>query len=265
MRLSILGWRVRVDCDDPELEPYVKCLYAGLGEAQGRDGDHIRLVRSRRKGHWQGVSLSGQAAEWARASDALAWLDDELTVGVQTRRPDLLFLHAAAITRGERVALLVAESGGGKSTTTWAALHHGFSLLSDELAPVEPASLLVHPYLRSICLKSRPPRGYPLPAGALHGGGAHMIPTRLLPTAPAGPLAMIAFVSYQPKDPQPSLRPISVAESAARLYAQSLNPLAHRADGLEAVLRVASRARSFVLRSGDLPRTCALLTDALGG
>jgi hypothetical protein len=196
----------------------------------------------------------------------MAWLDDALTVGVQHRRPDLLFIHAAAIARDGRVVLLVADSGGGKSTTTWASLHHGFALLSDELAPVEPASLLVHPFPRAICLKAFPPRPYDLPPGSVKASGAHYVATRFLPTrpSPAGPLAMLAFVSYSPEDPEPSLREISAATSAARLYANGLNVLAHGGEGLDAVLSLSARVPSFVLRSGDLPRTCALLTEALG-
>jgi hypothetical protein len=225
--------------------------------------DRFRLSRIR--GRWRGEGPLGPAVEWADPSDGLAWLDDQLTIGLQHRRPDLLFLHAAAIAREGRVVLLAAESGGGKSTTTWAALHHGFTLLSDELAPLEPASLLVHPYARAVCLKSVPPVPYRLPAGSLHDSAVHYVATRLLPggLSKAGPLAMLVFVRYSPEDPEPSLRPITAGESAARLYATSLNVLAHGGEGLDAVLGVASRTPSFVLRSGDLRHTCALLAAAV--
>lgn len=254
-----------LECGDPGLSPCVESLFAGLRSPGTGDEDRFRLGRSEDGERWRGERPSGPPVEWHDPADGLAWLDDELTVGLELRRPDLLFVHAAAIAREGRVALLVAESGGGKSTTTWAAMHHGFALLSDELAPVDPQSLLVHPYPRAICLKSSPPDRYDLPEGTPQAGGTRFIATRLLPRAPALPLAVIAFLAFSPQDPRPSLREISAAESAARLYANCLNALAHGGEGLDAVLSVSPRVRSFVLRSGDLPLTCALLAEALDG
>jgi hypothetical protein len=196
----------------------------------------------------------------------LSWLDDELTVGAQHSRPDLVFVHAAALGRDGRALLLVAESGGGKSTTSWAALHHGFSLLSDELAPVDPATLEVHPHPRAVCLKAPPPDPYVLPPGTLRTSGGYYVATRLLPSVPIQePLVLAAFVyvAYRPDEPAPSLRGITPAESAARLYAHCLNPLAHPGDGLDTVADLSQRVPSFVLHSGDLARTCALLETAL--
>ena len=255
-----------MECRDPELVPYIESLYGGFRAASGDAGARFRLERSPDGRRWRCESPSGAFAEWRDPVEALAWLDDELTIGVQHRRPDLLFVHAAAIARDERAVLLVAESGGGKSTTTWAAVHHGFALLSDEVAPVDPASLLVHPYPRAICLKASPPRPYDLPPGSRHASGAHFVATRLLPMppSPARPLALIAFVSYRPQDPRPSLRAVGAAESAARLYANSLNVLAHGGEGLDAVTSLSEQVPSFLLHSGDLPATCALVADALG-
>ena len=254
---------MRLECDS-ELAPHVTSLYAALACEAGRAGDRFRLGRAP-GGGWLGVSPSGDRHDGHDPADVLSWLDDELTIGMQQRRPDLLFVHAAALVREGRAMLLAAESGGGKSTTTWAALHHGFALLSDELAPVDPLSLVVHPYPRAVCLKADPPPGYPLPAGTLHASGTRCIPIRHVAAADAAPLAAIAYVSDQPTDPRPSLREITPAESAARLYANSLNALAHGGDGLDAMAGLTPRVRSFVLRSGELPATCALLTEALAG
>jgi hypothetical protein len=263
LRLSVLGWPVRVECSDPDLAPFVDSLYAGFGASHGGDEDVFRLSRSPRG--WRGESPSLSSVEWRESVSGLAWLDDQLTLGAQYRRPDLLFLHAAAIAREGRVVLLVAESGGGKSTTTWAALHHGFALLSDELAPLDPATLLVHPHPRAVCLKARPPLPYELPPGTLKAPTAYYVATRLMPTPPSSalPLSMLVFISRRPDGRWPELREITPAESAARLYANSLNVLAHGGEGLDVVAGVTPRVPSFVLHSGELTRTCALLADAL--
>lgn len=192
----------------------------------------------------------------------VSWLDDQLTIDAQQRRPELLFVHAAAIARNGRALLLAAESGGGKSTTAWGALHEGFTLLSDELAPLDPRTLAVHSHARAVCLKSRPPRPYPLPAGTLRTTAGFHVPPSLWPSAPPPgpvPLAAVVFVSYRPRRSKPEMTPVGAAETATRLYANSLNPLAHRSEGLDTVLALARRVPGFVLHSGDLRQTGRLL------
>jgi hypothetical protein len=255
-----------VDCPDGELFPYVQSLYGGLRPAEADVEDRFLLTRVPGEGLWRGECRFAPPAELPDRAAILSWLDDQLTVGAQHRRPDLLFVHAAALGRHGRAVLLVAESGGGKSTTSWAALHHGFALLSDELAPVDPVTLDVHAHPRAVCLKTRPPDPYVLPPGTMQSSGGYYVPSRLLPSAPSKtplPLCALVFVTYRPDEPQPSLRPISPAEGAVRLYAHCLNPLAHKGDGLDAAIALSDRAPSFVLHSGDLARTCALLANVV--
>lgn len=240
----MLGWPVRLECADPHVFRLVEGLYGHLARATQPPQESF--------------VLDGE--------DQLSWLDDELTIGAQQRRPDLLFLHAAGLVRDGRALVLAAESGGGKSTTTWAALHHGYALLSDELAPVDPRALLVHPHPRAVCLKKRPPDPYVLPEQTLTSSGGFHVAVPLLPAPPAdapAPLAAIVFVSYRPDAPEPTLHEVGSAEAAARLYAHSLNPLAHPEGGLDVVLELARAMPAFVLHSGDLRRTCALLDRAL--
>jgi hypothetical protein len=263
----VLGWPVLLDCPDEELFPYVESLYGGLRPAEAEVEERFVLTRGPDNGSWRGECGFAAPTELPNRAAILSWLDDQLTVGAQHRRSDLLFVHAAALGRHGRAVLLVAESGGGKSTTSWAALHHGFTLLSDELAPVDPFSLDVHAHPRAVCLKARPPDPYVLPSGTMQTSGGYYIASRLLPAPPAReplPLGALVFVTYRPDQPQPTLRPISPAEGAVRLYAHCLNPLAHGGDGLDAAIAISDRAPAFVLHSGDLARTSALLASVAG-
>ena len=61
----------------------------------------------------------------------------------------------------------------------------------------------------------------------------------------------------------PTLRRLRSPEAAARLYAETLNPLAHAALGMDAVVSVASRVPCFVLSLGDVAATSALLREML--
>lgn len=51
-------------------------------------------------------------------------------------RPDLLWLHAGAVSRADIAMLLLGPSGQGKSTLSTGLCERGWSFLSDDVAPV---------------------------------------------------------------------------------------------------------------------------------
>jgi hypothetical protein len=198
--------------------------------------------------------------------DFLFLFEKDLTIELQKLRRELYFIHAAALEFSGKAFLLVAASGRGKSTTTWALLHHGFGYLSDELAPLCLDTLEVQPYPRAISLKTDPPWPYTLPVEVLRTSSTLHIPTRQLPAAAVSkpmPVAAIFFLEYSPGPNRPNVRHLSKAEAAARLFVHALNPLAHAQDGLPGAASVAERVSSFSLDAGDLARTCALIANTL--
>jgi hypothetical protein len=197
----------------------------------------------------------------------LAELDADLVVEIQRLRSDLYVVHAAVLEYDGGAVMLVAKSGAGKSTLAWALLHHKFRYLSDELGPIDLDSLDVHPFPRALLVKRAPPTPYPMAAQAIRTSrGIHAAAT-LLPggvrTRPTR-LAAIYFIRYVPAT-APSLRRLTPAEGAARLYANTLNPLAHAADGIDGAIRIAAARPCFELVTTDLEPTCALVASALGG
>jgi hypothetical protein len=198
-------------------------------------------------------------------SDLLFLLEKQITIELQRRRADLLFLHAAAIVFGGKACLLAAESGSGKSTTTWGMLHHGFDYLTDELSPVDIRSMRVFPYPHAICLKRKPPDSHPLPPSAMRLGRTTHIPACSLPGATVlepRPLGAVFLLKYQPDLPAPEVRAIGPAEAGARLYANALNALAHADHGLDAAARIAEHVACFSVSSAGLPSTCRLIRAA---
>jgi hypothetical protein len=214
------------------------------------------------------VGMPGQRAVPDDIEDVeewLQWLDEDLAIALQELRPDLYFLHAAALTWGERTILLATPSGGGKSTTCWALLQEGFGYLSDELAPIELSTLRVYPYPRALALKQAPPPPYDLPVGALrlprlvYVGRPHL--RSRLSTEVRG-LNAVFFLNRAPERPVGARR-LSVSEATARVYAQSLNALAHADEGLQAAIRIASSVPCFELFTGQLPAVAAMVRAAL--
>ena len=213
------------------------------------------------------VARRGQPAfDKVDLSDLLYVLEKDITIELQKKRPDLLFLHSAALDWHGKAYLLAAESGCGKSTTAWALLHHGFQYLTDELSPIDLHSMRVFPYPHALCLKRPPPQPYPLPADVVHLGRTMHVPTRSFPSAAAStprPLGAVFLLKYCPDLDAPSLRAIGPAEAGVRLYLNALNALAHPNHGLDAVARIAEQVPCFAVLSAELHATCGLIRSGI--
>ncbi len=210
--------------------------------------------------------LHNDAIVSSSRSDLLYDLEKDVIFEVQHLRSELYFLHSAVIAWQGRASLFVAESGGGKSTTAWALLHHGYDYLSDEVAPIALDTLHVLPYPRALGLKRSPPEPYVLPAETMHLSWSLHIPTNALPgrvAVDACPLDAIFLMQHDPAAREPSLQLITAAEAAARLFVHALNTLAHPNMGLDAVLRIASHTRCYALTTARLPETCELIGSVL--
>jgi hypothetical protein len=133
---------------------------------------------------------------------------------------------------------------------------------------VDLDTLKVHPFPRALSLKTAPPAPYSLPEKSSDNCGSYYVPADNFPaglgTRPVL-LAALFFLRYHPESSAPSIRRISGAEGAARLYSNALNPLAHPEDGLDGAIRIASKRPCFELLTADLTWTCALVKDTVGG
>jgi hypothetical protein len=267
--LEILGCRVRIECRDPKTLELILANYGGM---QGRNSASSQLdyvVESCRQGF--NLRISRRGSEPLTAADDgefLFLIEKDMTIELQKLRRDLYFIHAAALTVSRRAFLLVGASQKGKSTMTWALLHHGFSYLSDELAPLNLDALEVLPYPHALCLKREPPGPYSLPDKTLRTSSTLHIPTRELPNFISFeplPVRAIFFLEYDPSRRSPDVRRLSQAEAAARLFTQALNPLAHPEDGLAGAVAIAGKVPSFHLDSGDLRPTCELIHETFEG
>jgi hypothetical protein len=264
--LDVLGRKLRVRCSRIEVMRDIASRYAASVRAPDvTAGGSPDLDIDIRFAADESISLlvAGQpvitVTDEAELHDEL---DRSIVLGLQRLRPDLYVLHAAVLSWRGRAFLIAGASGDGKSTTSWGLLHHGARFVSDELAPIDLTTRQVHPFARALCLKREPPLAYPLPASALRIGSCVHVPTAALPSATERmpqPVAGVVFVRHDPMLSRPQLHRLSVAESAARLYANALNALAHETRGLDAAIELASRWPAVALASGELKDSCELL------
>jgi hypothetical protein len=81
---------------------------------------------------------------------ALSWSVNQAAV---RSRPDLVIVHAAVATWGGSALLLPAAMEAGKTTLVAGLVLRGLGYLSDELAAIDPATLLVQPYPKPLTLE----------------------------------------------------------------------------------------------------------------
>lgn len=264
----IIGQRVHVDCPDPRLRDLVAAKFAAMmAPIDGAVPDlHYRVAKGATRETIRLVRQGRAAREEVDRGEFLFLLEKDITVELQRRRADLLFLHAAAVEWQGTALLLAAESGSGKSTTTWGLLHHAFQYLSDELSPVDVDTMRVFPYPHALCLKRDPPPPYALPVRAIRLGHAIHVPVDALPGPTVSgprPLGGVFLVAHRPHLRTPEVRSISAAEASAHLYVAALNALAHPNHGLHAVARISQQVPCFALSSSDLASTCALVRSTV--
>jgi hypothetical protein len=261
LHLEVLDCGVQIECADQDAHALLENIYRSFKQPirQARVSYHIT------SGSPDGLFITrhGYCPVIARGlGDFICKFDKDLIIETQKLRPDLYFVHAAVVAFGGHAIALVAPSGFGKSTTTWALLHHGFKYLSDEIAPIDPRTLRVLPFPRALCLKNSPPRDYSLPSAVIATGRTIHVPTGVLPNATiTEPLSLdsILFLRFIGKGEFPGLKRLGAAESTVRLCTNALNPLAHRDCGLDSAMAIVANARCYELLTGDLRSTCELV------
>lgn len=263
--LSIFNRRIAINCSDSFVYSLLLTGYGHMVSAVVNDPDmQYKAGRCSQTGGFF-IDRNGERVEAETVSDFLFFFEKDLTIGLQHKRPDLYFIHAAAIEWGGVAAVLVAPSGTGKSTTTFGLLHEGFRYLSDELAPVDLQTLAVQPYPHALCLKSPPPPPYDLPAATLRTESTLHLPVSALPSTACNtpvPLGAFFFLAREGTSAT-SVERIDTAEGSVRLYANALNNLAHAGEGLDAAIHLSSRIPCFRLQLGELTQVGELIRSQL--
>ncbi len=271
LSLSVFDCPVTIQCEDAEARALLVANYGHLqsplpGEQLGLQ---YRVRRPRRQSGAPtfGITRSGQTPLMAAEAGAFLFLfEKDMTVALQYLRRDLYFVHAGVLTFRDRAFMLVGPSGRGKSTLTWALLHHDCHYCSDELAAIDLQMHAVWPYPHALCLKQEPPPAYPLPPQILRTARTMHIPVDRLPGG-AGrepvPLSAAFFLHDRDEMSSPTLQPLGKAAATAHLLANALNPLAHPEAGLDAAITLMAEVAPFALRAADLTATCALIVETL--
>ena len=266
LQFRIFDQRIKVLCEDELFRSLLLANFAAFQETEGSADIAYSVDRQPSGGFC--ISRGKETLAEEKSDEDIRYqfvylLEKLITLDLQKLRTDLYFVHSSALERHGRAIMIAADSGTGKSTTTWALLQHGFHYLSDELAPIDPGNLDIHPYPHALCLKATPPGPYPLPEDTVKTEKTMHIPVNALPNSPIQAprrLSTIIFLRRDTKLAAPKFAEVSPAEAGARLYANTLNALAHPGSGLDVAIKIASAVPAFTLDAGELQATCELIS-----
>ncbi len=176
-----------------------------------------------------------------------------------------LLLHASCVERDGRALVMTGESGSGKSTLAALLSAHGWRLMGDEFALLDPATGLIHGFPRLISLKNAAievaerawPKGRfgPRLEGTPKGDIRHLVPDARAIAAmdlPAVP-ALLLFPRYGAGADRRAVPP---SEAFVRLTQASTNYVSMGEPGFAALTRFVREVPALAI---DYPDTAAAL------
>jgi hypothetical protein len=262
LELDLLGSRITIRTNDDEWNDFLAEQWGLFATTDHSPGAIAEITRDG-TGLW--LELPGQAPlpfedEWTLAEVLRYYLAEHAVKDIRGAVP----LHAGAVVGPEGAALLLGESGAGKTTLTLALAREGWSLGSDDIAPLDLASGLVRPFPKPLGIRDPAvARGLEdegwRPRWPAPETGPVLVPPGLFRTEGSPfPVTWLFYIAYDPRSPA-YLEVISPARSAAKSvdYARDISPAA-----VSALARLARGARSVIISYRSTEEALEMITRA---
>jgi hypothetical protein len=203
------------------------------------------------------------SVEIATLGPLLLLLRDEVRLQFMRARPDLLWLHAAAVERDARALIILGASGQGKSTLSTALCELGWRLLSDDIVPVSMASDIAYPFPQT------PSRRLPSPndwdADGLNSAPREktLFPPELIVRQPAQ-IGEMVFPVFE-RGSAASMTRLKKGEAALEMLRHATNFFDHKENAVERSIRLVEGKPAFRLVYSTRREAVQLLSHLRSG
>lgn len=262
LTLDLLGTRFEIAAPEPRWRAFLDELWSELAlSARAPAAEAVVPIRvdDRDEAAWLELPDTPPLRfddPWALADALRYWLVERAV----ERAREVVPLHAATVVAPNGAGVLLAGgSGAGKTTLALALVAHGWSLGSDDLAPVDVVTGMIRPFPKPMSVRGGPAALPPRRRWPDYGTGPALVPVGALPHQNAPfPAAALLFIRYDP-DADPALEPMGSGEALAACveYVRSTDRVTIATLG-----RLLRRARAARLKYPSSDSAVGLIRDS---
>jgi hypothetical protein len=251
------GRQLVITSDDPEAIEYFRRSYTQMLVPRATNPMGSLSVMRTDGGYF--VAGSQPHEHNAPLNELFDWLRRDVFITIVRSRPDLLWLHAAAVERDEGALVISGTSGRGKSTLSTRLTEQGWKLLSDESAPIRLDANEVIPFPQT-------PRRRIFPGRELTRGefGTFEFEEIAIPSSDVRrhPVAIRAMIFPQFEIGSESrLERLTSGAAALEMIRNSTNFVDHKAAAVQRVAGIATEIPCYHLLYGDGAHAAGVLAD----
>lgn len=238
------GRSVAVDCENAAILERIRRRFSAL-LAGGSESPATRFEVEPEESGSYAFRNGDTRTTCTSLGDLVESLSYEISLDVMEARPDLLWLHAASAELGGYAVALAGESGRGKSTVVTGLCERGWSFMSDDISPLDPATGLMIPFALTPEVRRHP--GVELPADRVRTLEKAEVPLEAerVCREPV-PLGALIFPKYDPSG-SARLLACSPAVAAMELLPCCLNYIRHREAAVRYVCELVQKLPVFRL------------------
>jgi hypothetical protein len=220
-------------------------------------GEPVARIEVTRVGEgYLGRSPAGTFSGDGSREAVLRWARYQAIEQLIIARSDLLWLHGAVAGWRGRAVVMPGPRGRGKSTLVTRICARGWSFLTDDILPADPATLRVLPFPQVPAV--RPDPGRDLPEAWLREAAKSEV--RMDDRVAPGPLPVGAIVLPEARrSGSAELRPCSSAEAVLELARGCWNFAEHGERAVAVLARLVAGRPTFRLAFRDAERAADLI------
>jgi hypothetical protein len=263
----------RIQTTDADLGAFLDDIFSGLAVDDAPTTTTVYSLVTDAPGPWRHrLYIDGRRAvvhhDPAYVLGYLLWHVNRQAV---SRTTDRVLLHAAGVTRDGLGIVLAAEAEGGKTTLAAGLVKRGYGYLTDEAVAIDPDSLLIRPFAKSLSIDQgswtvlpdlkpdlspavRPfvREQWHVPVTAIRSDAlAESVPPRLILTP-----------EYRAGE-KTELQPLGRAETLVKLAKLTFDFRARPRRNLRVLADTLARCHCYRLVVGDLEAACELIDSAV--
>lgn len=271
-RFRALGHDFAVRTPDAALTRHLQGVFAALAVPGEPSADYVvRRVRTRGASRWETWYGDERVTITGDPSMAVAMLLWHVNREAVARTPGLVRVHAAVASLDGGAVVLPAPMESGKTTLVAGLVRAGLCYLSDEVAALEPDTLMVRAYPKALSVD---PGSWAALAGLeprVDAAVAGWLPEQWQLTATAirqhsvtatGQPRVVIFPRYDAAS-RTRLTPLPRADALVRLVQSTFHFDEQPGRDLEALGRLARVCDCYELVMSDLHAACALVRQTL--